>query len=351
MTDLFRSALGYLSGGQNERGSEFVGQLVELGKMKLKVKRIIAEGRSLYFFLKFFHCFVVFILAKAPPTYSFCYVFLGIQNCQGFSKTSSLVSFISRLLANDDEKSKAILREITTLKKLTGHANIVQFYAAASIGKEESDHGQSEYLLLMEYCSKGQLVDVLANKQVPLTCNEILPVFYQTCRAVAHMHSQNPPMIHRDLKLENLLISSNGLIKLCDFGSTTNKSHQPDETWTSLKRNVVEDEICSQTTPMYRPPEVLDLYLNFPINEAMDVWALGCTLFLLCYGFHPFEDSAKLRILNANYTIPETDREYVVLHDLIRAMLQVNPNDRPPLTVILAQLQEIGLPESAMKTP
>lgn len=46
--------------------------------------------------------------------------------------------------------------------------------------------------------------------------------------------------------------------------------------------------------------------------------ALGCTLFLLCYGFHPFEDSAKLRILNANYTIPETDREYVVLHDLIR---------------------------------
>lgn len=44
MTDLFRSALGYLSGGQNERGSEFVGQLVELGKMKLKVKRIIAEG-------------------------------------------------------------------------------------------------------------------------------------------------------------------------------------------------------------------------------------------------------------------------------------------------------------------
>ncbi|XP_071850526.1 cyclin-G-associated kinase-like [Apostichopus japonicus] len=321
MTDLFRSALGYLSGGQNERGSEFVGQLVELGKMKLKVKRIIAEG-------------------------GFAFVFVAEDQATGKEYA------LKRLLANDDEKSKAILREITTLKKLTGHANIVQFYAAASIGKEESDHGQSEYLLLMEYCSKGQLVDVLANKQVPLTCNEILPVFYQTCRAVAHMHSQSPPMIHRDLKLENLLISSNGLIKLCDFGSTTNKSHQPDETWTSLKRNVVEDEICSQTTPMYRPPEVLDLYLNFPINEAMDVWALGCTLFLLCYGFHPFEDSAKLRILNANYTIPETDREYVVLHDLIRAMLQVNPNDRPPLTVILAQLQEIGAARGVtMKTP
>ena len=37
-------------------------------------------------------------------------------------------------------------------KKLSGHANIVQFVSAASIGKEESDHGQSEYLILTELC-------------------------------------------------------------------------------------------------------------------------------------------------------------------------------------------------------
>ena len=46
--------------------------------------------------------------------------------------------------------------------------------------------------------------------------------------------------------------------------------------------------------------------------------ALGCVLYLLCFGVHPFEDSAKLRIINANYTIPADDSSYSVFHDLIR---------------------------------
>ena len=46
--------------------------------------------------------------------------------------------------------------------------------------------------------------------------------------------------------------------------------------------------------------------------------ALGCVLYLLCFNEHPYEDSAKLRIINANYTIPESDTECTVFHDLIR---------------------------------
>ena len=49
----------------------------------------------------------------------------------------------------------------------------------------------------------------------------------------------------------------------------------------------------------------------------MILQALGCVLYLLCYGTHPYEDSAKLRILNANYTLPEEDTQYSVFHDLI----------------------------------
>ena len=45
--------------------------------------------------------------------------------------------------------------------------------------------------------------------------------------------------------------------------------------------------------------------------------ALGCILFFLCFMEHPFEDSAKLRILNGKYTIPENDTKYTVFHDLI----------------------------------
>ena len=45
--------------------------------------------------------------------------------------------------------------------------------------------------------------------------------------------------------------------------------------------------------------------------------ALGCVLFMLCFNEHPFEDSAKLRIINANYSIPESDTQYTVFHDLL----------------------------------
>ena len=44
-------------------------------------------------------------------------------------------------------------------------------------------------------------------------------------------------------QVENLLISSKGYIKLCDFGSATTQAHYPDETWSAMKRSLVEDEV------------------------------------------------------------------------------------------------------------
>lgn len=229
------------------------------------------------------------------------------------------------------------------MKKLSGHPNIVQFCSAASIGKEESDTGQAEFLLLTELC-KGQLVEFLKRVECkgPLSCDSILKIFYQTCRAVQHMHRQKPPIIHRDLKVENLLLSNQGTIKLCDFGSATTISHYPDYSWSAQKRAMVEEEITRNTTPMYRTPEIVDLYSNFPIGEKQDIWALGCILYLLCFRQHPFEDGAKLRIVNGKYSIPVNDTRYTVFHDLIRAMLKVNPEERLSIAEVVRQLQEIA---------
>lgn len=70
------------------------------------------------------------------------------------------------------------------------------------------------------------------------------------------------------------------------------------------------------TTPMYRAPEIVDTWNNYPVGPPSDVWALGCVLYTLCYMRHPFEDGAKLRILNANYTIPP-DPKYACFNDII----------------------------------
>lgn len=50
---------------------------------------------------------------------------------------------------------------------------------------------------------------------------------------------------------------------------------------------------------------MLDLWSNYPIDEHSDMWALGCLLFALNFGQHPFQDSNKLAITNANYNLPK----------------------------------------------
>ncbi|XP_041358750.1 cyclin-G-associated kinase-like [Gigantopelta aegis] len=311
MAEFFKSALGNLIGGQGRTDIDFVGQSVELGDQKLRVRKVIAEGG-----------------------FGFVFVAQDINSGKNYA--------LKRLLANDEEKMKCVMQEIRFLKKLSGHPNIVQFITAAAISKEDSDHGQHEYLILTELCSGPDLVHILNQRDSPLPCDQVLKVFYQTCKAVQHMHKQKPPIIHRDLKIENLLTSSNGVVKLCDFGSSTIEGYYPDNSWSAIKRSLVEDEITKNTTPMYRAPEMLDLYQNFPINEAADIWALGCVLFKLCFSEHPFEDSAKLRILNANFAIPESDTEHTVLHDLIRSMLKIDPSDRPNVNDIIDRIHEVA---------
>ncbi|NXE54826.1 GAK kinase, partial [Casuarius casuarius] len=314
---LLQSALDFLAGpgslGAASRDqNDFVGQTVEMGDMKLRIKRVIAEGG-----------------------FAFVYEAQDLGSGKDYA--------LKRLLSNEEEKNKAIIQEVCFMKKLSGHPNIVQFCSAASIGKEESDTGQGEFLLLTELC-KGRLVEFLkkVESKGPISCDTVLKIFYQTCRAVQHMHKQKPPIMHRDLKVENLLISNQGTIKLCDFGSATTIAYYPDYNWSAQKRALVEEEITRNTTPMYRAPEMIDLYSNFPIGEKQDIWALGCILYLLCFRQHPFEDGAKLRIVNGKYGIPQNDTRYSVFHDLIRCTLKVNPEERLSITELVNQLQEIA---------
>uniref|UniRef100_A0A8C6PZ40 Cyclin-G-associated kinase n=1 Tax=Nothobranchius furzeri TaxID=105023 RepID=A0A8C6PZ40_NOTFU len=315
---LFQSALDFLagpgsSGAASRDQNDFVGQVVELGDMKLRIKRVIAEG-------------------------GFAFVYEA-QDMSSGKDYALKVRGTSETLPCDRVCSLTLCCQ----KKLSGHPNMVQFCSAASISKEESDTGQAEFLILTELC-KGQLVDFIkrVEQKAPLLCDTVLKIFYQSCRAVQHMHKQKPPVIHRDLKIENLLISNQGTIKLCDFGSSTTVSHYPDYSWSAQKRSMVEDEITRNTTPAYRTPEMIDLYSNFPINEKQDIWALGCILYLLCFKQHPFEDGAKLQIVNGKYSIPQNDVKYTVFHDLIRSMLKVNPEERLSITELVNQLQEIA---------
>ncbi|XP_046667286.1 cyclin-G-associated kinase isoform X2 [Homalodisca vitripennis] len=312
MSELFKSAFGYFSSNSAPgQGNELLGQVVEIGSVKLRVKKVIAEG-------------------------GFAFVFVA-QACDTGKEYA-----LKRLMAADEEANKAIIQEVNILKQLAGHPHIIQFLSAAFIDKTRSGHGMAEYLLLTELCVGGSLIDVLTSRTTPLPPDVVCRVFWQTCQAVKHMHNQSPPIVHRDLKIENLLLDTEGKIKLCDFGSATTQTYQPNNSWTAQQRAMLEDQMNRCTTPMYRAPEMVDTWNNYPIGCPSDVWALGCLLYMLCYNKHPFEDSAKLRILNANYTIPPGDAKYLDYHPLIRGCLQVNPDQRLTVSDLLERLAAIS---------
>lgn len=100
-------------------------------------------------------------------------------------------------------------------------------------------------------------------------------------------------------------------------------------------------QLASITTPMYRCPEQLDLWTNYPIGTKCDIWALGCIIYYLCFQKHPFEDSAKLRIINANYVLPG-DSRYVFFHEIIKGCLEIDPKKRFDVSMILDRLGAIS---------
>ena len=78
----------------------------------------------------------------------------------------------------------------------------------------------------------------------------------------------------------------------------------------------------------------------------VDIWALGCVLFVLCFNRHPFEDAAKLRIINGKYQIPTADKEFTEFHDLLHQLLQTNPGDRPDINQVMYHLENMAQTKS-----
>ncbi|XP_072491438.1 AP2-associated protein kinase 1 isoform X7 [Notamacropus eugenii] len=213
----------------------------------------------------------------------------------------------------------------TADRDLSGHKNIVG-YIDSSINNVSSGDVW-EVLILMDFCRGGQVVNLMNQRlQTGFTENEVLQIFCDTCEAVARLHQCKTPIIHRDLKVENILLHDRGHYVLCDFGSATNRFQNPQAEGV----NAVEDEIKKYTTLSYRAPEMVNLYSGKIITTKADIWALGCLLYKLCYFTLPFGES-QVAICDGNFTIPDNSRYSQDMHCLIRYMLEPDPDKRPDI--------------------
>lgn len=153
---------------------------------------------------------------------------------------------VKKVIAQDPDTIEVGRAEMRLLKSLPAHPHVIKYYG----GKEEpKGGGVIEMYMVLEYCPNGSLVDLVLPGNPPLPEGRLLSIFHSVCKAVAHLHSQNPPIAHRDLKLENVLCNASGLYKLCDFGSVTTRRVRPDSRAERLRE---EDIIQRFSTLMYR---------------------------------------------------------------------------------------------------
>lgn len=151
------------------------------------------------------------------------------------------------------------------------------------------------------------------------------------------LHSFLPPVQHRDLKVENVLRGSDGHWKLLDFGSWSDERLEPG----SLDKpalSALQEQIDKYTTMIYRPPEMVDFFAEFPISEKVDVWMIGCILYTLMFYRHPFQDESPLAIANARYPWPSTPEHSEKLRDLTHWLLARDPSHRPDAASLLSLL-------------
>ncbi|QPG76741.1 hypothetical protein FOA43_004135 [Brettanomyces nanus] len=237
-----------------------------------------------------------------------------------------------------------ILRqEVDAMRRLRGRKYIVSYIDSHA---RHAQNGQGYVVfLLMEYCARDGLIDFMNSRLVnKLTEPEILDIMGEICEAVACMHSLDPPIVHRDIKIENVLIAADGTYKLCDFGSASPPLSAA-ENVEDFQR--LQDDILHHTTPQYRSPEMIDLYKRQPIDEKSDIWALGVMLYKLCYYTTPFEKNGingngnggggNSAILDGIYSFPPSPPYSTRLKNLIKKTLMVNPQSRPNIFQLLEE--------------
>ena len=241
------------------------------------------------------------------------------------SSSGSQSFALKRIFVNNDVDLLNCQKEISILKNFVNKDHIIKYYSH-SIKQLTPDI--TEVKLLMEYAGGGALIDTM-NSRLRSGMNGfesefIEKVLKDICIAVSYLHhsSVNRPIIHRDLKIENILIGSQGFL-ICDFGSATDNVVDLSK-MTTNEILLYEEEINKVTTQLYKAPEMIDLFSGKRIDTSVDIWALGCLCYNLCFFTLPFD--SNLSIQNAVYTVPD-DASYRINENILKFIsYSLDPN-------------------------
>jgi len=243
----------------------------------------------------------------------------------GFARVYSLTekltgrTFAAKVVTKNAVKKlrarEKLMSEIRIHRSLK-HPNIVRFVRCF----EDEQH----VYLLLDLCDSGSLAD-LVRKKGRLSEAEARPLLLQLIEAVRFMHSRW--VIHRDIKLGNILLCSATSARLADFGLAAQLESDKQRKMT----------ICG--TPNYIAPEVLSGARQGGHSFEVDVWSIGVVVYTVLVGRPPFETTnVKMtyrRIKNNDYRFPEKVPLSHAAKDLISSILSSEPEDRPQVQDLL----------------
>ena len=176
--------------------------------------------------------------------------------------------------------------------------------------------------LIMPFCEHGSTKKLIGNTSE----NELWRLMHDVAAGLAYLHQLEPPIIHQDIKPDNVMIDAGGHYLITDFGISTKAR-------STLRKSVGNSKTTSGGTIAYMGPERFGKE-NEPV-KASDIWALGATLFELLEGDVPFGDHGGL-IQKSGAEIPNIHSECSSeLQKIIYTCLNINPWDRPTATKLV----------------
>ncbi|XP_004843893.1 calcium/calmodulin-dependent protein kinase kinase 2 isoform X3 [Heterocephalus glaber] len=202
-----------------------------------------------------------------------------------------------------------VYQEIAILKKLD-HPNVVKLVEVLD------DPNEDHLYMVFELVNQGPVMEVPTLK--PLSEDQARFYFQDLIKGIEYLHYQK--IIHRDIKPSNLLVGDDGHIKIADFGVSN-----------EFKGN---DALLSNTvgTPAFMAPESLSETCKIFSGKALDVWAMGVTLYCFVFGQCPFMDERIMclhsKIKSQALEFPDQPDIAEDLKDLITRMLEKNPESR-----------------------
>ncbi|KAL4480308.1 hypothetical protein ABPG74_020824 [Tetrahymena malaccensis] len=203
--------------------------------------------------------------------------------------------------------------------------NIVDTKAAFRMILKDTEFG----IFVMEHCPKGSLDSICVRlPSYALKEIQIMRIIRDILQGVQYLHMRQNPLIHRNLTMQNILLGEDNNYKITNFSYVTTHRIQNDD-YASL-----QNEIKKNTTEGYRAPEQIHLQSGYPINEKVDIFAVGVILYILCFNKKPFQN--QISVLNEQVDIPDFPKYSANVNTVLQRMLCRDPNQRANSSELLS---------------